>query len=352
MKNKTIVLTGSTGALGKLLADELLKHDNILLVLLVRAASSEEARARVQKIIDVGGEKVEVFRSDLTLDHLGLSESDYTNLARRTTHILHSAASVRFTNPIEEARLHNVKTTEQMITFAKSCPNLLRFGFVSSALVSGNRSGLIMEDDFEHKSGFKNTYEQTKYEAETLVRASDKVLPIVIFRPPLIITSTSTKGSKERSDYLTLLISLVARGLLPFVPGTKNSPLDIVDGDDVAGIIVNLLLKDRLAHTTYHITNGSSAFAVELFHHMIEEKLGKKIPIEYCGDMESFTRRLNEEVRRNPEIQIAYRRAESFLPEPAYPKIFDNRNTLSELNILRIGEDPLNILHSVLYDVL
>lgn len=347
MKDKTIVLTGGTGNLGFFLIEELLRRKNIELVLLVRGTSQEEARNRVREIIGKKEKKTKIFQADLTKKYFGLAKSEYIELAKRTTHILHSAASTIFTLPIEEARFYNVKTTKNIINFAAECPNLFRFGFVSTAMVAGKRSGLILESEFEHKAGFKNTYEQSKYEAEALVRKNAQRLPTVIFRPPLIVTPRPSLKSKAVVNYLTLLISLVARGYLPFVPGTKNSIMNIVDGVDAARMMTRLMFKKHLSHMVYHITNGKKDPSVRVLLKTIEERVGTHIPIEYCGSMKSYLRHFRKIKKYKPEIQVAYKRTASFLPEPAYPKIFDNRNTLSELGITHVGKDPINILRSV-----
>jgi thioester reductase-like protein len=317
--------------------------------LLIRANTKEAARVRIQKIVDFGGTRVEVLCSDLAEENLGLQESEYAGLLSRTTHILHAAASVRFTHPLEDARRNNVKTTEQMIDFAKECSNLVRFGFVSSALVAGNRTGLILEDEFEHDFGFKNTYEQTKYEAEALVRENAKELPIVIFRPPLIVTSVLTQDANTPTNFLELAVSLITRNCMPFVPGTENSTVDVVDGGDAAYRICEILLKNNLSYMAYHITNGINAPTIKIIHAMIEQKLGTPVPLEFCGDIATYWQRVHKIPWYKPAIRLAYKRTASFLPEAAFPKIFDNRNTLSELKVTQVGKDPIEVLRLLLY---
>lgn len=350
-RTKTVVLTGSTGAFGRFLALEFLKHDDVKLILPVRGGSHEEARHRVREILGTESDNTEVFQADLTKEHLGLSKLEYDEITKRTTHVLHSAASTRFTLPLEEARLHNVKTTEQIMDFAKACPGLVRFGFVSTAYVAGRRVGVVKEDEFEHNTGFNNSYQQTKYEAEALVRASAGKLPIVVFRPPFIVTPSLPSRHKGPANFLTVLISLVAQERLPHVPGTEESTMDIVDGFDAARTIVELLLKEDLSHASYHITNGDKAFTIRTLHKMIEEKRGKHIPMEYHGDAISFLRHIEQVSVNKPEMQVVYKRAESFLMEPAYPKVFDNAHTLSELNVKELGNDPVDTIRLMFSDI-
>ena len=344
-KDKVVILTGGTGSFGRFLTQDLLRHGTHV-IMLVRADSGESARKRVEAINGKLPKNVEVYKSDLTTEKIGLSAEDYSNLKDRTTHILHAAASIRFNLPLEVARAHNVKTTENIIEFAKVCSNLIRFGFVSSALVAGNRTGLIKEEEFAHNAGFKNTYEQSKYEAEALVRSCVGNLPVVIFRPPLIFTPTLSKGSGKPRNFLSLAVSLILKGFLPFFPGTENSTIDVVNNTDTARIISDLMVKEHLSHTTYHITNADRAPKIKTMLSLLEQKVGRPFKLEFCGDMKSFIERVNRIPWYRPGRKLVYQRSMSFLPEAAYPKVFDNQNTLSELNIKQIGTDPVEILRS------
>src|SRR3989344_8938952 len=184
----TVVLTGATGVFGKFLLDELLKNP-LKIVLLVRASSLKEAEKRVKNLVSKSPNKFSVFQCDLTKEDLGLGEHECLDLIKDTTYILHAAASTKFTLPLDEAKRNNVDTTKVLLDFAKKCSNLKRFGFVGTAFVAGKRTGIILEDEFKHSKGFLNTYEESKYEAESLVRTKLNKLPIIILRPSLIITS-------------------------------------------------------------------------------------------------------------------------------------------------------------------
>jgi|GEM_PF-3240878 thioester reductase-like protein len=335
---KSILLTGSTGNFGKFLAIDLLKEQNVNLTLLVRGVTDEEARGRASEIINLAPDRIKVYKSDLTKTDLDLSADHYSELAAYTTHILHSAASTRFNLSLEEARLGNVIATKNVLTLANKCSKLVRFGFLSSALIAGRRSGEIKEDEFEHDSGFNNTYQQTKYEAEALVRSEASKFSSVIFRPPFIVSDFSDSGSQK--NFLSVLISLIAKGYLPCVPGSAQSTMDIVNGHDAAEIIVNIFLKEKPSYLTYQITNGAAALRIKTLHDLVEKQVGRSIPIEYCGDIETFSKRLNEILIQKPELKEVYKRAETFLLEPAFPKIFDNHHTLAEMGRQTLGEDP------------
>lgn len=101
MKIKNIILTGGTGVFGKFLINDSLKS-NSRIILLIRADSQKQASERAKKLFksnSISSDKIVTLRCDLTKNDLGLASSDYLNLKKTTTHILHAAASTRFTLP-------------------------------------------------------------------------------------------------------------------------------------------------------------------------------------------------------------------------------------------------------------
>ena len=342
-----ILITGVTGAFGEYLIESFLRHEDVHLTLLVRGKSQEEAIARMGTYST--NKRIEIFCADLSRPNFDLNPERYKDLQFRVTDVVHAAASTRFTHPLEEARKRNVDTTRMILEFVSGCTQLKRFGYVSSALVAGKRTGLILEDDFEHSQGFINSYEQSKYEAESLVRKAmrENTIPTVIFRPPLVI-------SKPRSDYqgpvnlLSHSLNLLKKDRLPLLPGTKESVFDIVDGTATADAIAVLMLKETLRYTTYHLSNGARALTAGNMLRMLEEYLGRKIKTKFCGDMSTFKRKLLWEVIRRPWLRIVYKKTESYLPELAYPKTFDNKHLLEELNNDHFGPPPENVFRTIL----
>ena len=342
----TVVLTGATGVFGKFLVDELLKN-SLKIVLLVRANSQKEAEKRVRSLLSKVPNKLSVFQCDLTKENLGLGENEYLKLIKDTTHILHAAASTRFTLPIDEARRNNVDTTKVLLDFAKRCSNLKRFGFIGTAFVAGKRTGIILEDEFEHNKGFLNTYEESKYEAEMLVLRNVGKLPFTIFRPSLIITPFQRSGHNP-VNALTLGLFLARRGFLPILPGDENNKLDIIEGTIAAQAIVEIFLKKRLSHLTYHITSGENSPNIRELISLAEDRYGKKIPIRFCGNVEKFREEVRNITYFRPDLAAIYKKTESFLPELAFPKIFDNHNLQEELATHNFSTKPIRGLKTIL----
>ena len=343
MKTKTTIITGSTGVFGKYLVEDLLKSKSRI-ILLVRADSQKQADDRIKKLLAPDSspfDKITVLKCDLTQENLGLASGELKILKQTTTHILHAAASTKFTLLLNEARRNNVETTKRLLSFAKNCKSLERFGFVSTAYIAGKRSGVILEEEFEHNAGFLNTYEESKYEAETIVRSMISLLPIVIFRPSLIITPYK-KSDISPVNALTLGLFLARKGFLPVFPGGEDNKLDIIDGTVASKAVTQIFLKDSLHCLTYHITSAQNSPRIKDFIGMIESQSGKRLPIRFCGDIEKFTSELKKITRFRPDLIAIYKKTQSFLPELAFPKIYDNKNLLEELKLKSFSLSPIN----------
>ena len=106
--------------------------------------------------------------------------------------MIHCAATVRFDHSLDEARRINVEGTRRVLDFAAAAPRLRSLAYVGTAYVAGDRTGLVRENELDAGQSFRNTYEQTKAEAEALVRSRLGSLPGVILRPSIIVGDSRT----------------------------------------------------------------------------------------------------------------------------------------------------------------
>ncbi len=77
---------------------------------------------------------------------------------------------------------------------------------------------------------------------------------------------------------------------------------------------------------------------------LIETKHNKKIPVRFTGDIESFYIQLKQITTFRPDLKVFYHKTQSFLPELAFPKEFDNKNLLDKLQLKDIPENPIEEL--------
>jgi long-chain acyl-CoA synthetase len=210
---------------------------------------------------------------DLTAPRLGLGER-HDQIAAGVGTVIHSAASVAFDLPIEEARAINVEGTRRVLDFAGAVPDLQRVAYVSTAYVAGDRRGTAYEDDRETGT-FRNSYERSKHEAEAVVRSS--TLPWTITRPSIIV-GESTTGWTASFNVLYGPLRAFAAGAYPVLPARRRSPVDVVPVDYVADAVAALARHPDAAGGTYHLTAGAHASSIGEIMSMTTERFERPAP--------------------------------------------------------------------------
>jgi long-chain acyl-CoA synthetase len=260
-----VFITGVTGFLGRQVALRLLRRADITkLHCLVRAASVEEGETRLRKSLGriVAAEELEslcrglvALPGDLTAPDLGLAEEALRAVRRTCRMFLHCAADVRFDQPLDDARERNLKGTQRVAKLALSADQVDRFDWVGTAFVAGLRRDRVLESDFLHEAGWKNSYEQSKYEAERWLRTEATDLPLTVFRPSIIVGESKT-GRTSSYGVLYWPVQIYARGWWRTVIGRADTPIDIVPVDYVADAIAALTGPGQPTGRTYHLAAG------------------------------------------------------------------------------------------------
>jgi long-chain acyl-CoA synthetase len=234
----------------------------------VRAADDAAAADRIQRTLrGLFGARAGRYRrrvlpiaADLTAPGLGLSAAHRERIAAGVDQIVHTAASVSFALPLAQAREINVEGTQRVLELAERAHErggLTRYAHVSTAYVSGTHCGRFHECDHDVGQEFRNTYEQSKFEAERLVR-SKKDLPSTILRPSIVVGDRRS-GWTSAFNVLYWPLRAFARGLYPAVPAVPTAPLDVVSIDYVADAIHALCEGDGGVGETYHLAAGPLA---------------------------------------------------------------------------------------------
>jgi thioester reductase-like protein len=244
-----VFLTGATGFLGMEVLARLLERGDREVLALVRASDDAAARERIDGVLGTlwrdpapYRDRVRSIAGDVTRPGLGIEQAERAVLAEEVGAVLHCAASIAFDLPLDEARQINVEGTREVIGFARECKNLgrlERFVHVSTAYVAGRYSGTFRERQLVAGQGFRNTYEQTKWEAEHVVRAAGDLAP-AIARPSIVMGESDT-GWTPTFNVLYWPLRAFSRGLFDEIPGLPAAHVDIVPVDYVADALVRLL---------------------------------------------------------------------------------------------------------------
>lgn len=283
MKNP-VFLTGATGFLGMEVLARLLEKGDRDVVALVRAGDAAAATERLHGVMaklwrdpSPYFDRVKAIAGDVTSPGLGMDREERSQVAEEVTAVMHCAASISFDLPLDEARLINVEGTREIIGFAreaKSTGRLDRFVHVSTAYVAGITKGTFRERQLDAGQEFRNTYEQTKWEAEHVVNDASDLEPVIA--RPSIVMGESDSGWTPAFNVLYWPIRAFSRGMFQEVPARPEALVDVVPVDYVADALVHLL--ETSSSGVVNLVSGGEACSVDELVGMTSAAFGREKP--------------------------------------------------------------------------
>ena len=284
-----VLLSGATGFVGMEILSHYLERTDRPIFTLVRAEDEHDAERRIRSALhllfgdeDAHRGRIMALPGDIERPMLGLDRGSLEALAANVTDVIHCAASVSFSLPLDRSREINVDGTDRMLEFGELCQErggLEHFAYVSTAYVAGTHEGEFTEDDLDVGQDFRNSYERSKFEAEQHVRTHTDRLPIQIFRPSIIVGEQSS-GWTMSFNVLYSPLKAFARGALPAIPADADAPVDVVPVDYVADAVFQLANRPaQRGAETYHLVAGSSATTVGRLVELFASYLGRRPPV-------------------------------------------------------------------------
>ena len=288
-----VLLTGATGLLGRYLMRDLAEQ-NVPLAVLVRPSRKADPRQRIAAMradwaargYDVPAPKV--LAGDILSENLGLSGEDRMWAAEHCDTLLHNAASLSFvsTGRHSEPWRSNIDGTSNVLSFCSDAA-IRNFHHVSTAYIAGKRTGVALESELDVGQEFGNPYEESKCEAEKMVKSSDSLDTVTTFRPGIIIGDSETGFTSTFHNIYAFL--QIAHTMLPvakweedtgrpnaghyrFAMGA-NACKHLVPVDWVSAAMAHIVARPKLHGSTYHLT-PRVPIRVTLLRDMVEEALG------------------------------------------------------------------------------
>lgn len=248
---QNIFITGASGFVGQYLVNELITKTTNQLFLLVRARNNQSATERIKKIFrqhkHLVGSRILPIEGELDKVYFGLGIDKFEDLAQKTNLIYHTAATIKFNLPYQEAYNINVEGTKTCLSLAqKAGLKFERFHHISTAYV--NRQ--LRKNE---KRSFNNTYEQTKFEAELLFSQIEDI-PYTIYRPS-IVSGNSVTGNLAASSIIYKFIILLSRNLLCKLPIDSDASLNIIPVNNFVNKMLAIGSQKESIGKTYHLTH-------------------------------------------------------------------------------------------------
>ena len=336
-----VLLTGATGFVGMELLARYVERADRELYVLVRAPDDDAATARLGETMGAlyGRDaappaRVRAVAADIERERLGLSPARFAELAEGVSDVVHSAASVSFSLALDESREVNVGGTARLLELAREAQTrggLTRFAYVSTAYVAGTHQGTFREDQLDVGQEFRNAYERSKFEAESLVRAAAGELPVQIFRPSIVVGEEAS-GWTASFNVLYAPLKAFARGALRVLPARRSAPVDVVPVDYVADAIFAIANGPiEASPETFHLVAGDEATTVGRLASLGARHFDRPTPRVVSPGV--YRRFLHPVLMRvlPDRSRRALARSEVFFPYFTMRVAFDDRNARARL---------------------
>lgn len=318
-----VLLTGFPSLLARKTMSALLAEPRKTLVhAIVRAKFIADARRALDRLPAAERERVNVLEGDAAAMDMGLSGSEYRALAAEVD-VIHHCAAVSYPG-VERAHAEqvNVGGAAEALELASACRRLECLVHHSTASVSGDRSGVVLEDDLDAGQHFHNAVEETRARAERMMRRAMPRLPICVVRPTILVGDSVT-GEVDRLDGPYLLILLMLTSPSDFavpLPGRGDVRLNLVPVDYAARAAVRLGRDPRAAGRTFHIADPSPLTARRVFE-LVARAGGRPTPRGF------IPANLTKALLRTPGIERFVRSPRAFLEMLGTNTTYSTKNT-------------------------
>lgn len=325
MPTETVLLTGLPTLLARRVAERLLSGSDSRIVAVVRQKFLDEAGAFREELPEGLRERLTLLEGDAAAMDLGLSGLEYLRLAREVD-VIHHAAQVSYMGVDERAADVNVRGAREAIELARAADHLRVLVHYSTAYVSGDRRGVVLEGELDKGQKPRNVVEATKLRAEKLVRAATDVRSVVL-RPSTIVGDSRT-GEVDRLDgpYLLVLLLLTTpvEVALPF-PTFPDARMHLVPVDWVAAASVAIANDARAVGQTFHLVDPDPP-TVRRVAEMLAQATGRREPRGF------IPANLARAILGAPGLDRIARSPRAFLDQLGTDVRFDARNAQALLS--------------------
>jgi thioester reductase-like protein len=288
-----VLVTGFPGALARPLLAQLARGARQTeIFLLVEAERAREAAGRLTALGRLAA-RCHLLTGDITAMHLGLSGTEYRQLTSGLREIFHLAALCHPAADPGKLWRVNVTGTKNLLDVASDSPRLERFNHVSTCFVSGDRLGIICEDELECGQTFRDPYQQTKFEAERVIARARPAIPITIYRPSIACADPSP-GPHPPENFYGRAIREVLR---PSVRVASDAPVQVVPPGYVVSALLHLAREPKAKGRTFHLVDpqpwGQARTQSWLASRTLPGRPPPRVPPAAIGNVERLRRFLS-----------------------------------------------------------
>ena len=291
---ETVVLTGSTGALGSYLLEAFSKSEMVSKIYCLNRSADSEQRQTLSNAsrgltTQWDPQRVTFLASDFSKDDLGLSQEKFSEIQERATIIVHNAWQVDFNLSLASYEHAHISGVRNLIELSAASTHRAKIFFISSIASvmawSDHHAGPVPEEiivDFtvpQHMG-----YAESKHISERLLAlaSAESNIPISICRVGQVAGPVhGTQGTWNKQEWLpSLILSSKYLGVIPESLGVIQD-IDWIPIDLLSNIISKLAIQPCSPSdliSVYHTVNPSVTTWTALLPH-IQAELGPEVAV-------------------------------------------------------------------------
>jgi thioester reductase-like protein len=264
-----VLITGFPNVSSRLLLRRLLGQETTAGPVFLLTVSSAEAEAQrfIAQLDPTLARKVVLIVGRLSAIDLGLSGTEYKQLANHVAVIHHCAATVSPSLDKAAAEEINIAATREILEFARMATEFDRLIFYSSVLTLGIHEDVGEEAPVPPGVHFDCAAQRALAGAEQMVLAAMERVPSVLVRAGLLACD-SRNGDADADSPLSSLILLLARARRDwpvFMPGTGQVALPIVPVDYLVDVALRIARRNDSLDKIFHVLDPHPPKVAQIF---------------------------------------------------------------------------------------
>jgi thioester reductase-like protein len=327
-----ILLTGATGLIGGEIACELAKLvKSVYCLARAKNGISTENRLLTRwKQTSNTPPQIHPISGDLHQERLGLDQSQFDHLTESIQVIVHCAAETSFLSN-QSCEQTNVKGTQNLIEFAKSCRQSPFLIYISTACNVGKTNDTCLTEDegCRPENVHYNEYTRTKAISEKMIQESG--LNSMIIRPSIVLSA----GIRNRAFARQILWFVPLMNEFEALPLNPDARLDIIPVSFFSKAFSQLLLLPDKKYNLYHVSAGQQSHSVRDWVEMTSSHYGRKKPLQLIHP-EAWTRRDYSQFVKTKLQRKIFFALRFYLPFINMNTVFDNARLEETLGTLKV----------------
>lgn len=341
--DEVVLLTGFPSFRARRMCEEIVLSEGprALVHAIVHPKLQADALAALDALPLDARRRVNLIEGDAAAMDLGLSGAEFRELVREVDRI-HHCVQVSYLGADRATAEHvNVGAAREILEIARACEHLECLVVHSSAAVSGDRSGVVREEELDCGQRFRNPIEETLARAERVYRramtAKKKPVPITVLRPTIVVGDSRT-GEVDRLEgpYLLILLMLAAPPdfALP-LPGRTDVPLNLVPIDFVTKAALRIGRDPRAVGRTFHLVDPNPLPSREVIE-LVARAGGRRVSTGF------LPANLTRALLRAPGLERVAKSPRAFLEAMVVPVRYDHSGADELLQNTGIACPPLD----------